>query len=202
MSIIAIDTASRLSAWVLSTDAMGHVIGERQFRGGELDRHLPPAIADLMDTATAAVVVLTGPGSYTGVRGGMAAAAGIASARDLPLHGVGNLFAVAAAAEVGDDEPFLAVADAGRGGVYIARFEVQDGRPVEQSPVERLQAAALIPTHMRLFCIAAIAGLPVEPVDPRRALAAAVPWALEAAPTSLVGLSATHAERVGMGIHP
>ena len=45
-----------------------------------------------------AVVVVTGPGTYTGVRAGMAAALGIAHARGLPLHGIGSLEVVASAA--------------------------------------------------------------------------------------------------------
>ncbi len=82
-------------------------------------------------------MVLTGPGSYSGVRAGMAAALGVASARHLPLHGAGNLLAVAAAAKPGDGEAIVAVADAGRGGVYLARFVGRGGRPEQVSDVER-----------------------------------------------------------------
>jgi tRNA threonylcarbamoyladenosine biosynthesis protein TsaB len=193
MSVVAIDTADRLSAWVLCTDAAGGILDEREIPGGRLDARLAEAIAELLDDDTEAIVVLTGPGSYSGVRAGMAAALGVASARHLPLHGAGNLLAVAAAARAGDGEAIVAVADAGRGGVYLARFVGRGGHAEQVSEVERHDATT-VEAVQHLVATTAIADLDVRRVDPRHALAAAVPWALARPPLVAAGLAATHAQ--------
>ncbi|MEO8897510.1 MAG: tRNA (adenosine(37)-N6)-threonylcarbamoyltransferase complex dimerization subunit type 1 TsaB [Candidatus Dormibacter sp.] len=193
MSVIAIDTAARLAAWVLRTDPAGHILDQREVPGGQLDARLAGAVAELLDDTVEAIVVLTGPGSYSGVRAGMAAALGLASARGVPLHGAGNLLAVAAlAARAGDGEAIVAVADAGRGGVYLARFVARLGRPEQVSEVERHDAAT-VESSQPLVATTGIGGLDVRRVDPRSALAAAVPWALARPPLMASGLAATHA---------
>jgi tRNA threonylcarbamoyladenosine biosynthesis protein TsaB len=189
--VVAIDTASRASAWALLTDGDGAVIEQVHIPGGELDRRLPGALAALLSEPPDAVVVLIGPGSYSGVRAGMAAALGLASVLGVPLHGLGNLVAIAAAAPVEDDTTFTAVADAGRGAVYMARFARHGGIAEQLSDVERLEVA-----HVgggRLHSTTPITGLEVELVDPVRALAAAVPRARAAAPLPAAGLAAIHA---------
>jgi tRNA threonylcarbamoyladenosine biosynthesis protein TsaB len=192
MSVVAIDTAARLSAWVLRTDTGGDILAQREIPGGRLDARLAQAIAELLDDGTESIVVLTGPGSYSGVRAGMAAALGVASARHLPLHGAGNLLAVAAAAQPGDGEAIVAVADAGRGGVYLARFVGRGGQLEQVSDVERHDATA-IASVPHLVATTAIPGLDVRSVDQRQALAAAVPWALARPQLVAAGLAATHA---------
>ena len=201
MSVVAIDTAARLAAWVLRTDTAGDILAEREIPGGQLDERLAGAIAELLDDGTEAIVVLTGPGSYSGVRAGMAAALGVASARSLPLHGAGNLLAVAAAARPGDGEAVVAVADAGRGGVYLARFVGRGGQPEQVSAVERYNATT-IASVPHLVATTAVAGLAVRRVDPRHALAAAVPWALARPQLVAAGLAATHAGPLGDGDVP
>ena len=91
MSVLAIDTASRSRSSVLRTTADGTILEHREVAGGALDRDLAAALAAVLTDDVAAVVVLTGPGSYSGVRAGMAAALGVAGARGVPLHGLGNL---------------------------------------------------------------------------------------------------------------
>lgn len=198
MSVIAIDTAARLAAWVLRTDADGGILDEREIPGGRLDARLAEAIAALLDDDTEAIVVLTGPGSYSGVRAGMAAALGVASARRLPLHGAGNLLAVAAAARAGEGEAIVTVADAGRGGVYLARFVGRGGHPEQVSEVERHDATT-VESLEQLVATTAIEGLDVRRVDPRHALAAAVPWALARPQLVAAGLAATHAQPLSDG---
>jgi tRNA threonylcarbamoyl adenosine modification protein YeaZ len=194
MSVLALDTASRSSAWVILTNERGLVIGERELRGGELDLHLPGALADLIDRPLAAVVVLTGPGSYTGVRGGMAAALGLATSRGVPLHGIGNLTALAMAATAAPDGVTLnAVADAGRGGVYVARFVRRGSRVAQVSGLQRL-AAGEVDLADPVFSTTEIPGLAAEVIAPATVLAGVVPRALETAPLGAAGLAAIHAE--------
>ncbi|MDB5447529.1 MAG: hypothetical protein JWQ97_2846 [Phenylobacterium sp.] len=66
--------------------------------------------------------VTVGPGSFTGLRVGLAFAKGLAAALDIPLVGVGVLEALAAEAE----GLVFAAVDAKRGQVYLQAFE--DGR--------------------------------------------------------------------------
>jgi len=68
------------------------------------------------------VAVAIGPGSFTGLRVGLAAAKGICWPRNLPLAGVSSLLALAACAEQ-DHDRILAVKDAKKGEFYYAGFE-------------------------------------------------------------------------------
>ena len=80
--------------------------------------------------------VAVGPGSFTGVRVGMATAKGLGFALDVPVEGLSTLEALALAAATGGARGghICPVLDAGRGEIYAALFRV---RPVG---VERLEA--------------------------------------------------------------
>jgi tRNA threonylcarbamoyl adenosine modification protein YeaZ len=191
--VIAIDTASRVSAWALLVDGeTGTVLAVREVSGGELDSRLPAALATLLADPPGAVVVLMGPGSYTGVRAGMAAALGLATALAIPLHGLGNLEAVAGIAEAGEGASFLALADAGRSGVYAARFLARDGAVARLTDVVRTSAAGVDP-GLPMFAVAPIAGVDVRVVSAVDALAAAVGTALALPPLTAARLAAVHA---------
>ncbi len=74
------------------------------------------------------IVVDIGPGSFTGVRIGIAAARALGLAWGVPVTGVGSLALVAAAAFALDPaDTVVAVADAGRGRVYWQVFGRGDG---------------------------------------------------------------------------
>jgi tRNA threonylcarbamoyladenosine biosynthesis protein TsaB len=106
---------------VLATDG-GALLGEQHLDGRHLDRELPAALAALLGIAQpSAVACVLGPGSYTGLRVGIATALGLAHARDLPLHGIPALEVVARSAPA-SAEQIEAVADAGRGALYVARY--------------------------------------------------------------------------------
>lgn len=86
-----------------------------------------PELADLLADAGRArgsvqgVTVGIGPGSYTGLRVGLAAARALATAWDVPLGGACSLAQIAwGALEPG--ETGVAVLDARRGNVYAAAF--------------------------------------------------------------------------------
>lgn len=80
--------------------------------------------------------VTVGPGSFTGLRVGLAFAKGLASALDVPLVGVGALEALAAEA----DGLVFAAIDARRDQVYLQAFE--DGRPLMAPDALELGTAA------------------------------------------------------------
>ena len=81
MSILAIDTASRSRVVCVLASPQGELIDAAVIRGQPVGTSLPRMLMRMLDAADHAVVVVTGPGTYTGVRAGMAAALGIADAR-------------------------------------------------------------------------------------------------------------------------
>lgn len=79
------------------------------------------------------IAVAAGPGSFTGLRIGVAAAKGLAWPADKPCAGVSTLEAMAwGVAHMGGE--VCAVMDARRKQVYNARFDVTGGRPVRLTP--------------------------------------------------------------------
>ena len=84
-------------------------------------------VRDMMRDAGAAfgeldrIGVTIGPGSFTGLRVGLAFGKGLALALDRPCVGVGTLEALAGSVEI--DGVKAAVIDAGRGNLYLQIFE-------------------------------------------------------------------------------
>ncbi len=79
-----------------------------------------------------AIAVAIGPGSFTGVRCGLAIAKGIAFANDLPLIGV-SAFQVIAHAQPNHGLPLYAVVEAGRSRVAVCRYERIEHVPLVES---------------------------------------------------------------------
>jgi len=133
MLILALDTTTRAGSCALVRDH--DVLGE-----DTSDASRPPAArlpADLMALLARAgtpleaidvFAVATGPGSFTGLRIGIATMQGLAFAMGKPLVGVSGLDALARAARESADEFDIAAAivtwvDAWRGEVYAAVYE-------------------------------------------------------------------------------
>ncbi len=89
--------------------------------GVELERIL--ARAGVRRSDLAGVGVGTGPGSYTGLRVGVATAQGIAQGLNVPLGGESSLAAMAAAHLTSDKPKGVVALDARRGNVYAGVFE-------------------------------------------------------------------------------
>jgi tRNA threonylcarbamoyladenosine biosynthesis protein TsaB len=125
--LLSIDTASDMSGVAL--DDGDQVLAERVWQSS---RHhtseMAPMVAVMLRDCGAvvkdltAVAVTSGPGSYTGLRIGMALAKGLALAHSLPLIGVPTLD-VLARAQNPREEPLLAVMRAGRGRVAAVWYK-------------------------------------------------------------------------------
>ncbi len=112
-SIALVDTAGVVDEVLLhSPDGFGHILFEHI--GRLLGRH-GWNISDVDCFAAAA-----GPGSFTGVRVGLAAAKGLAEADGRPVVAVSNLQAVAS---FGDAPLRAAILDARRGEIYGAVYD-------------------------------------------------------------------------------
>ncbi|HKS90292.1 MAG TPA: tRNA (adenosine(37)-N6)-threonylcarbamoyltransferase complex dimerization subunit type 1 TsaB [Tepidiformaceae bacterium] len=100
-SILAIDTASERFAVAWLDEAVGEPRVVEGEGARDHSRQLLDAIREVAGSDLAslrAVLVTTGPGSYAGLRVGIATAEGLALARGAPVYGVGTLEAAAAAA--------------------------------------------------------------------------------------------------------
>ncbi len=82
------------------------------------------AEADVGLDAVGALAVTVGPGTFTGLRVGLAAARGMALARALPLVGVTTLEAIAEPVEANEGEAIAAAFDARRGEIYLQLFDL------------------------------------------------------------------------------
>ena len=174
---------------VIASD--GGALVQAELHGdGAVDSALPQAIAALLPHAPGGVVVVHGPGSYTGVRAGMAAALGFAHARGLPLFTVGTLDVVAAGSDAGERGGWV-VADAGRGAVYAQ--QIGSDAAVMSSPV-RITTGELAAKQLPVFCIDPPPGSGWLAVDAAAALARAVPLAIATGPVPRAELRAVHVE--------
>ena len=128
MKVLALDTAlGGCSAAVVDGDRTLAARSEPMTRGHQ--ERLAPLVAEVMAEAGLSfaalerVAVTRGPGSFTGLRVGLAFARTLALALGVPCVGAGTLEALAA--EV--DGPALAAVPAPHDGLYVQRFV--DGRP-------------------------------------------------------------------------
>ena len=89
-----------------------------------------------------AVGVALGPGSFTGLRIGLALAKGLAFSRGLPLIGIATLDVVAAAQPV-QNIPLFAVLEAGRGRFAVETYQPIDNQWQSSQTCENLSLEAL-----------------------------------------------------------
>lgn len=142
MTILAIDTASNFCACGIYDQDKGRLIASRTDdigRGhaehlmGQVGAVLEEASLTLQDVTALGVCV--GPGSFTGIRVGVAATRGFALALGIEASGVSTLQAIAADV-VSDHEPgsaFAVTLKAGRDQLYVQLFDATGaaiGQPI------------------------------------------------------------------------
>jgi tRNA threonylcarbamoyl adenosine modification protein YeaZ len=175
--VLAFDAATDVATASLYED--GHVLAERVEAPAPRAAQGVLALADALLRAQGrtprdlgAVVVGTGPGSYTGLRIAIAAARGLAFSLAIPLAGASTLDAL----RQGGDDGAYAVIDARRGEVFAA------GPELEPTVLAPAALAARLPQGARCVgdgalrhrAVLAAAGAVVPPDDdPRHAPRAA-----------------------------
>lgn len=132
--LLAIDTATKILGLALHDGKS--LIGEQMWRTS--NRHntlLAPSVQQMLDICDvsvkdlSAIAVTTGPGSYTGLRIGVAFAKGMAAANFLPLIGVNTLDTIAAGQSFQNTKTYLlTVIPAGRGRIIAGEYRVKKGR--------------------------------------------------------------------------
>ena len=144
MMILAIDTATRWLGMALHDGTA--VVAETGWRC--LNNHtieLTPNVQQMMQRANVSaadlegIAVAVGPGSYTGLRVGLALAKGLALANQTPLLGIGTLDIVAAAFGPFPGQLWV-VAEAGRTRICAAPYEWESGRGWQTSETPTIES--------------------------------------------------------------
>jgi tRNA threonylcarbamoyladenosine biosynthesis protein TsaB len=130
VNVLGMDTSTAAtSACLLRADGEAFAVDpapERLFEPPAHSRELMPAIAAAMERAELdwddldAIAVGVGPGTFTGLRIGVATARALAHASGAPLHPVSSLAALAAAIDAPQALPLI---DAKRGELFGALYE-------------------------------------------------------------------------------
>lgn len=136
---LVIETATAACSVALIEDGRTVASAHEVVGRGHAERLLP-MIADLPGGGRAdAILVDCGPGSFTGIRVGIAAARGLGLGWGVPVHGYSSLPLVAAAAYASEGEiagPLAVLLEGGHGEVFMQTFH---GPPVTiHGPLESL----------------------------------------------------------------
>ncbi|MDR2884217.1 MAG: tRNA (adenosine(37)-N6)-threonylcarbamoyltransferase complex dimerization subunit type 1 TsaB [Deferribacteraceae bacterium] len=106
--ILCVDSSSRFLSFALATDVEGNrrLVGTASFDvGGKMNENVITLLDDLLSNnhikidQISKIVVITGPGSFTGIRIGLAALGGIATAMNIEFKGLSSLDAAAVLAK-------------------------------------------------------------------------------------------------------
>ncbi len=152
MIVLAIDTAGADCAAAVYDSERGIVLAERTetIGKGHAERLMSLIDAVMSESgqpfaSIGQVAVVIGPGSFTGIRVGVAAARGLALALGVNAVGVSTLAVIAAAAresrDDADDRPVVAAMDAKRNEIYLQAF-APSGAPLCPATVASVEEAS------------------------------------------------------------
>jgi tRNA threonylcarbamoyl adenosine modification protein YeaZ len=138
--ILAFDTSTAACTAALF-DGSGACVARRdEVIGRGHSERLVPMIAEMMDGRSAdEILVGVGPGSFTGIRVGVAAAHGLALGWDARLHGMSSLALIAAGS--GRDDVAVATIG-GHGEVFVQEFTSGEARTELRNLPPAVAAAA------------------------------------------------------------
>jgi tRNA threonylcarbamoyladenosine biosynthesis protein TsaB len=141
MTILALDTATRATSVAISLPSAEGLEARDDPPSGQRPRHttrLLPMIAELFERGDVdwedidLLAVGVGPGTFTGLRVGVATARALAQARGIPLVGVSTLQSLAvnalACGDCAGTDAVLSVLDARRGEAFAATWRLADLR--------------------------------------------------------------------------
>ncbi len=145
-AVLALDTSHRTGSVAVAED--GRIAAEIVFDAS--DTHsatMMPAVDRCLEVAGRTIgdidlfAVVTGPGSFTGLRIGLATVKGFAASRRAPVVRIGSLELLAAAIPFAS-MPVMPMIDARRGEVYCAVFDTWTGMPVAVVPARAAEPAS------------------------------------------------------------
>jgi tRNA threonylcarbamoyladenosine biosynthesis protein TsaB len=192
MLLLAADTSGKHGTIALARCGPDHacnVIEVAQLEGGTFSAQLVPQIAALLakhgfnKNDIGGFAVVSGPGSFTGVRVGLAAIKALAEVLQKPIAAVSLLEGVAVSGR--SRGRVTAVLDAGRGELYAGEYEVHGdhARLLQErllTRVDLLVAAAgstVVTPDRALAKTVRATGLPVDEIElPRSDVIARLGW--------------------------
>jgi tRNA threonylcarbamoyladenosine biosynthesis protein TsaB len=153
--VLGVDTATRATAVALLDTDSGEAVQRRDDPpAGARPRHTTRLMALVVEVLGAAgaqwadidrIAVGVGPGTFTGLRIGVATAQALARAREIELVGVSTLHALARGASASSGAPkaadaVMAVIDARRGEVFAAGWAAAEAGQSGATPILRPRA--------------------------------------------------------------
>ena len=147
MRLLAFDCAGAAVSVAVIADDAPIAAEQLAMRRGQGEVLLPMILrvleqARLRLDALDALATTIGPGSYTGLRIGLSAAAGLSLGARLPVIGVTTLAAVAARAQADAPGPVVVALESQRAELFVQSFDA-NGRPLGEPQALLPEAAAL-----------------------------------------------------------
>ena len=140
--ILAIDTSTPACTGALvGGDGVVHARFDEIIGRGHAERLVPLVAEMIAGHIPSQILVGTGPGSFTGLRIGIAAAHGLAIGWDVPLSGMSSLALIAAGAP-GDGQVAVAVSG-GHGELFVQQFARPRLKAIGEPVSLRPEAAAI-----------------------------------------------------------
>lgn len=180
MLLLVTDTSGRNGSVALArageaTDDDVHIIESVLLTGGTFSAQLVPQIAALLSkhgitkAQIDAFIVVSGPGSFTGLRVGLAAIKALAEILAKPIVAVSLLEVLATA---GNGKVYTAI-DAGRDEIYAGEYELANGRTrlireqllTKEEFLESAHGSSVVTVDPNLTAQARTAGLAALPVE-------------------------------------
>lgn len=168
MIVLALDTSTLRASVALVQEEQGQaprVLAEGESDSARHSDNLLPLIDQVLSEAglavadVQAVAVGAGPGSFTGLRIGMATAKGLAFSLNVPLWAASSLAALAlnAAAALDPSAIVVAALDARRDEIFAGAFRVTADSMIESLGPEAVLAPRDLATHLRQLGVSSIA---------------------------------------------
>jgi tRNA threonylcarbamoyladenosine biosynthesis protein TsaB len=120
--ILALDTSTAACTAALFDDSGQCIASSDELIGRGHAERLAPMLAELLDGRSAnAILVGVGPGSFTGIRVGIAAAHGLAIGWDAEIRGLSSLALLAASVDLDGD--VATAINGGHGELFVQQFD-------------------------------------------------------------------------------
>ncbi len=153
MLVLALDTSMAACSVCVYDAGPGLVLGSRHaFMDRGQAEALAPMVQDTMALAgvvfkdLARIAVTTGPGTFTGVRIGLAMARGLGVALSIPITGINSLAAIACN-ETAGDLPIVVAVDARANEIYFASYDAARHELIAPTIVPLAEAHGFMPVH-------------------------------------------------------
>jgi tRNA threonylcarbamoyladenosine biosynthesis protein TsaB len=181
MLLLVIDTSGKNGSVALARQSTGHdeveMIDSVPLAGGTFSAQLIPQIADLLSRHSLrkdeidTFIAVSGPGSFTGLRVGLAAVKALAEILQKPIVPVSLLEVLVVS--TGKQGRVAAALDAGRGQVYLGQYEItgeaacllEQGLLSKENLPDAVRGMIFATTDLSLAAIARSAAVQVEEIE-------------------------------------